>query len=124
MSVIRIQLFRRSFKPFCDLLREKGIEFTVRTPEPGRIMNSAEIVDILVGAGAVLTPLAVVVREWIRSSASRKLNITLTGRSATFVTEGFSEDQIKELLKEAQGMTVIDASKPTENEDRQLSSSS
>lgn len=107
---MRVNLFRNSYQPFCDILSREGIEFVqnkalmggYERKSDGGIFNSGMTVEIVMAA-TVVAALSKVLVAWIGSKSSRKVQI-----GDTFLAEGFSPEEVERLLEQARTITVID----------------
>ena len=106
ISNLQINLFKDSKEPFLTLLREHGLEYTKRLPQPGVIMASGDIVEIL-QAGTWVASLATVICAYLKNRRSRKVIIT-TKDNKIIHCEGLGQQEIESILKLSKDITVVD----------------
>jgi hypothetical protein len=111
MRSIEVHLFRNNYEPFCNDLRNAGIEFVPRPLQLGKIYAAGLSVDILCATAAVLAPVAAVLVAWIQSRQSRNVIITMNDNKIVHISQGMNADEIEELLKKARWLDVIDTRK-------------
>ncbi|MBE0425134.1 MAG: hypothetical protein IBX72_00605 [Nitrospirae bacterium] len=106
---IKIVTFRDSKESFLSLLDENNFLFIEQVPHPGVVMATGEIVEILkaVGAASIFPSLAAVAVQWLKARSSRKLMLQTKDKQIVHL-EGYSVQEVAELLKQAESLTVID----------------
>ena len=107
---MHIALFKGSRDSFIKALDESCIGYEELRAPPGQVMASGTMINIAQTA-AVLGPIAAVLVAWIKARASRKVILTLHDKRIIHL-EGYSVEQIKELLPQVDRGTAIDT-KPT-----------
>ena len=105
---MRVALFKDSRASFLRSLDEAGIPFEELKTTPGTIMASAAMV-IIAQTTAIAGAIATVLVAWLKGRASRKVILTLQDKTIIHV-EGYSVEQVRELLPLVASMTVIDTS--------------
>jgi hypothetical protein len=87
-----------------------GVEYTMRRPEPGRVMASGEWIVV---SGLLLHHAAKLLAAWLSHRTMRRLNVTLPdGRSV--LAEAPSVDEVERLMREGRQLMAMDASKTPE----------
>jgi hypothetical protein len=116
MDTLRIQVFKDSFRPIVNLLNEHQVPYEMRMARMGVPMNSGETIEIVkaVGNVAVWGALASVVVAFIRAKAGRKVIITTEDKTVVHA-EGYSVEQLAEVLKLAATVTAIDTGKRSDD---------
>lgn len=113
---MRIALFKDSRVSFLQDLSEADISFEELRPMPGSIMASATYVAVAQTA-AVASAVAAVLVTWLKARASRRVILTLKDKQIIQL-DGYSVEEVKELLNMTEVATVIDT-KPIDNESNQ-----
>ena len=113
---MRIALFKDSRVSFLQNLSEADISFEELRPMPGNIMASATYVAVAQTA-AVASAVAAVLVTWLKARASRRVILTLKDKQIIQL-DGYSVEEVKELLNMTEVATVIDT-KPIDNESNQ-----
>ena len=113
---MRIALFKDSRASFLQDLAESEIHFEELNPMPGKNMASATYITVAQTA-AVATSVAAVLVAWLKARASRKVILTLRDKQIVHL-EGYSVEEVKQLLNMTEVATVIDT-KPTDSESNQ-----
>lgn len=108
---MRVALFKDSRASFLEGLNDAGIPFEELKAAPGSVMASGATV-IIAQTGVIAGAVATVLVAWLKGRASRKVILTLQDRTIMHV-EGYSHDQVRELIPLVASMTVIDTS-PTD----------
>jgi hypothetical protein len=113
MDSIRVNVFRDSHDPFTQLLDQNDIEYYSVALNSYGPMNAGEMLEIVktVGNAALWPSLATVIVAFIRAQKSRKVIIT-TKDNKVFHAEGFSVEEISQILHEARSITAIDTKNP------------
>ncbi|HEY6874711.1 MAG TPA: hypothetical protein VI298_18480 [Geobacteraceae bacterium] len=113
MDSIRVHVFRDSHDPFTQLLDQNDIEYYGVALNSCGPMNAGEMLEIVktVGNAALWPSLATVIVAFIRARKSRKVMIT-TKDNKIFHAEGYSVEEISQILHEARSITAIDTKKP------------
>lgn len=105
-------------KSLLDDLTAAGIEYEIRLPRPGVIMNSGELVDLAKymkdHAGWAMAIAAVLV-AWIRAKSGRKVMVTRTDSSVVTQTEGLSVNEFAEVLKMSKEVIAVEGAKPSKD---------
>lgn len=105
---MRVALFKDSRASFLQGLEEVGIPFEELKAAPGSIMASGAMV-IIAQTAAIAGAIATVLVAWLKGRASRKIIFTLQDKTIIHV-EGYSLEQVRELIPLVASMTVIDTS--------------
>lgn len=110
---IRVHVFRDSCDPFTQLLVQHNIEYYGVALNSCGPMNAGEMLEIVktVGDAALWPSLATVIVAFIGARKSRKVMIT-TKDNKVFHAEGYSVEEISQILHEARSITAIDTKKP------------
>lgn len=103
---MRVALFKDSQASFLQALDEAGISYEERRPIPGQIMASGSMV-LIAQTAAITGSIATVLVAWIKARASRKIILTLQGNKVVHL-EGYTIEQVRELLPLVDHMTAID----------------
>lgn len=115
--MIRIDLFKDSERSFLHALDQAGIAYQRRTPQFGVILNSGLAVTIGAVAGSAATALATVLVAWLKARSSRKIIVTLESRG-TVQIEGYSVEQVRDLVPTITHLAAIDTRPPTDSPDQ------
>jgi hypothetical protein len=117
MDTLRIHVFKDSFRPVVELLNEHRVPYEMRMARMGVPMASGETIEIVkaVASAAMWGALATVVVAFIRAKAGRKVIITTEDKTIVHA-EGYSEEQLAEILKLAASMTAIDTGKRSDDQ--------
>ncbi len=105
---MRVALFKDSQASFLQALNEAGIPFEKLKAAPGSVMASGAMV-IIAQTVAIVGAIAPVLVAWLKGRASRKIILTLQDRTIIHV-EGYSLEQVRELIPLIASMAVIDTS--------------
>jgi len=113
MDSIRVHVFRDSYDPFTQLLDQNNIKYYGVALNSSGPMNAGEMLEIVktVGNATLWPSLASVIVAFIRARKSRKVTIT-TKDNKIFHAEGYSMEEISQILHEARSITAIDTEKP------------
>lgn len=109
---MRIALFKDSRDSFIKSLDDAGIGYEELRAPPGQIMASGTMITVAQTA-AILGPVAAVLVGWLKARASRKVILTLQDKRIVHL-EGYSVEQVKELLPLVDHGTVIDTKPPSD----------
>ena len=109
--MVRVALFKDSEASFLQALEEAGIAYEKAQPRVGSVMAAGALVTMAQTA-AVAGPVAGVLVAWLKARASRKVILSLRGNKVVYL-EGYSVQQVKELLPQVEHMSVVDT-KPSE----------
>ena len=90
---------------FCKMLDEVGVTHTLRPPI-GTSRRASGAVQIATDIPSWAAAVASVLDTWIRSSSSRKVNVTTN--SIQVVSVGMTLDEIERLLRVSKSIAVID----------------
>lgn len=105
---MRVALFKDSQASFLQGLNEAGIPFEELKAASGSVMASGAMV-IIAQTVAIAGAIAPVLVAWLKGRASRKIILTLQDRTIIHV-EGYSLEQVRELIPLIASMTAIDTS--------------
>lgn len=113
MDSIQVHVFRDSRDSFTQLLDQNDIGYYGVALNSYGPMNAGEILEIVkaVGNAALWPSLATVIVAFIRVRKTRKVIIT-TKNNMIFHAEGYSVEEISQILHEARSITAIDTKKP------------
>lgn len=103
---MRIALFKDSRDSFIKALDDASIGYEELRARPGQVMASGTMIAVAQTA-AVLGPIAAVLVAWLRARGSRKVILTLQDKRIVHL-EGYSVEQVKELLPLVDHGTAID----------------
>lgn len=110
---------------FIDALDEASIQYEVHRFRgvPGMVMNSTgeaiEIIKAAATAAPITTAVAYVLATWIKSRASRCAKITTQQNKVLHIeAQGYSPDQLAELLATAKDIMVLDTEKSEKKDQR------
>lgn len=97
---------------FNSALDDAGIEYEQQSPrlQPGVIMNASGDVLQLIGHAIPWASVATVLVAWLRARASRKIMVT-TKDKRVFHVEGYSVEEVGQILTQAREVTIIDTKK-------------
>lgn len=111
---MRIALFKNSEASFIRALDEAGVIYEARALNSGAVMAAGTIIEVL---QTIATPgaIAAVFVAWQKARASRKIILTLHGNRVVHL-EGYSVEQVKELVPLIDHMAAIDT-RPEEKPD-------
>lgn len=108
---MRIALFKDSRASFIHALDEASITYEELKGHPGKVMASGAMIAVAQTA-AVAGPIAAVLIAWLKARASRKIILTLQDKRIVHL-EGYSVEQVKELLPLVDHVTAIDTESHT-----------
>lgn len=111
---MRIALFKDSRVSFLQSLTESEINFEELKHMPSGIMASAIYITV-----AVSSAVAAVLVAWLKSRASRKVILTLKDKQVVHL-EGYSVEEVKQLLNMTEVATVIDTNSTSNESDHSL----
>ena len=103
---MRVALFKDSQALFLQALDEADISYEELRPMPGQVMASGSMV-LIAQTAAIAGSIATVLVAWIKARASRKIILTLQGNKVIHL-EGYTAEQVRELLPLVEHMTAID----------------
>lgn len=103
---MRIALFKDSVASFLRALTAAGIPHEELRSEPGHVMAAGTLIAVAQTA-AFAGPIATVLVTWLKGRASRKVILTLRNRTIVHL-EGYSVDQVRELLPLVEHASVVD----------------
>ena len=103
---MRVVLFKDSEATFLQALDNADIAYEKVLPRVGSVMAAGTLVTVAQTA-AVAGPVAGVLVAWLRARASRKVILSLHGNKVVHL-EGYSVQQVKELLPQVEHMSVVD----------------
>jgi hypothetical protein len=109
---VRIALFKDSRESFTQALDDANVAYEELRAPPGQVMASGTMIAVAQTA-AVLGPIAAVLVAWLKSRASRKVILTLHDKRIVHL-EGYSVEQVKELLPLVDHGTAIDTKPPSD----------
>lgn len=109
---MRIALFKDSRESFLQALDDGSIRYEELRAPPGQVMASGAMIAVAQTA-AVLGPIAAVLVAWLKARASRKVVLTLHDKRIVHL-EGYSVEQVKELLPLVDHGAAIDTKPPTD----------
>lgn len=110
METIKVCVFKESIQPISDLLNKEGLVWSRRSYPNGVIINSSEILDVVLN-GAAWVSLATVLDAFIKAKHGRKIIIT-TKDNKVIHAEGMDHKEFENLLKQAVSVMAIDPNKP------------
>lgn len=103
---MRIALFKDSHASFVQTLNDVGVPYEELEAQPGRIMASSTMI-VIAQTAAIAGAVATVLVAWLKARASRKIILTLSDNKIVHL-EGYSVEQVRELLPLVEHATVID----------------
>lgn len=103
---MHLALFKDSHESFCEALADGGIPYEELRAAPGQIMASGTMIAIA-QTTAMAGAFAAVLVAWLKARASRKVILTLHDKTIVHL-EGYSVEQVRELLPMVDHGTVID----------------
>jgi hypothetical protein len=110
-SILIVHVLAGGDDPFCQMLDEAGISYS-RDPKPcGIVMDAGDTIRIaadLAPHAVWATALASVLKAWIKSRNSRKVNFTTKDNEVIHAFEGMTPDEIERLLRTSKSIMVID----------------
>ncbi|GAA4871083.1 effector-associated constant component EACC1 [Luteimonas vadosa] len=109
---MRIALFKDSDESFTRALDDAGVPYAELKAPPGQVMAAGTMIAVAQTA-AVAGPVAAVLVAWLKARASRKVILTLLDKRIVHL-EGYSVDQVKELLPLVDHGTAIDTQPPAD----------
>lgn len=107
---MRIALFKDSRESFIKALDEADVAYEELRAPPGQVMASGAMITVAQTA-AVAGSVAAVLVAWLKARASRKVILTLRDKRIVHI-EGYSVEQVKELLPSVDHGTAIDTEPP------------
>ena len=107
---MRIALFKDSKESFVQALDEAGVSYEELNVPPGQVMASGAMI-VVAQTAAVAGSIAAVLVAWLKARASRKVILTLHDKRIVHL-EGYSVEQVKELLPFVDHGTAIDTKPP------------
>ncbi|ANX03266.1 effector-associated constant component EACC1 [Immundisolibacter cernigliae] len=107
---MRIALFKDSRESFIQALDGAGVAYEELRAPPGQVMAAGTMIAVAQTA-AVAGPIAAVLVAWLKARASRKVILTLHDKRIVHL-EGYSVEQVKELLPLVDHGTAIDTKPP------------
>lgn len=110
VETLRVDLFKASYRPFTQLLRDSDIEYTDRMPPIGVPLNIGFGLDVIIKDSAAWAALATVVCTYLKNRRGRKVIIT-TRDNTVIHTEGLSEAEIVRFLERARSIAAIETSR-------------
>ena len=108
---MRIVLFKDSRESFIQALGETGVAYEELRILPGQVMASGTMIAVA-QTTAVAGSIATVLVAWLKARASRKVILTLHDKRIVHL-EGYSVEQVKELLPLVDHGTAIDTKPPS-----------
>lgn len=102
-----ISLVGKHSKTLLEDFDTAGVEYEMRHPQPGVIMNAGDAVRL---AEAAISAATVVIVAWIKYAPTRKVMITLPDHKIV-QAEGRSVAEVEQLLRAAKQVMVMDAKK-------------
>ena len=103
---MRIALYKDSQASFLRALDAAAISYEEIRPMPGQVVASGTVV-VVAQTAAIAGSIATVLVAWIKARASRKIILTLQGNRVVQL-EGYTVEQVQELLSSVEHMTAID----------------
>jgi hypothetical protein len=100
-----IKLIGKSSKTLLEDFDAAGIEYEMRPPQPGVIMNSGDTVKI---AEIAIPAVATVIIAWMKCAPTRKVMITQKDNTV-LQAEGRSVADVEQLLISAKTIMAMDA---------------
>jgi hypothetical protein len=113
-ETLRIQLFKNGSRELFHMLAAQSIPMDMKRSDPGTIMASGEVIEIIkvVGGVSLIPSIALIVIQWMKNKASRKIMIQ-TKKKEIVEIQGMSIDEVTKLLEIAESVTAIQT-KPDE----------
>jgi len=108
---MKITLVGKNTKTLLEDFDSAQIEYAIQYPQPGVIMNSGEVVQILEIA---IPAVAAVIVAWLKYAPTRKVMITQKDNTI-LQAEGRSVAEVETLLISAKTIMALDAKKPDSN---------
>lgn len=108
---MRVSLFKDSHASFLQALDDAGLQYEEIKPVPGQILASGTMV-VIAQTAAIAGSIATVLVAWLKARSSRKIFITLED-NRSIQLEGYSIQQLEQLLPLVKQMSAIDT-KPAE----------
>ncbi|MDF2183119.1 hypothetical protein [Neptuniibacter sp. CAU 1671] len=112
MDVLPIHVFKHSFKPILNLLKENGIQYQMREIRAGEIIASAGVIEIILNA-TMWVSLASVIIAFIKAKNGREVMIT-TKDNKIIHAKGLDSKQLQAVLEQAKDIKAIDTGKERE----------
>lgn len=106
MAVLEIHVFKSSFQPVTALLREEGLNWSMKQQRSGEILASSGILEVALNASAWASIAAVLI-AFIKARNGRKVIIT-TKEHKTIHVEGLSAKELEKLLEKTAWISAID----------------
>ena len=116
---MRVALFKDSQASFLKDLDDAGVTYEELGVSPGQVMASGTMI-VIAQTAAIAGAMATVLVAWLKARASRKVVLTLHDKTI-FHLEGYSVEQVRELLPLVDHGAVIDT-KPAEQSNNSLKS--
>jgi len=118
-EIIKVHLFKHGGKEFFRLLGEEKVPIQLKRHEPGTIIASGEIIEIVkvVGGLSIAPSLAAVIVQWLKNRASRKIMVQ-TKDNVVVNVEGQDADKekLQELLEIAYSVSAIQTEPDKDND--------
>lgn len=103
---MRIALFKDSQASFLHALNDAGVPYEEHRIAPGQVMANCAMITVAQTA-AIAGAVATVLVAWLKARASRKVILTLHDKRIVHL-EGYSVEQVRELLPQVDHGTAID----------------
>ena len=118
-EIIKLHLYKHGGKEFFRLMSEGNIPIQLKRHNPGTVMASGEIIEIVkvVGGLSIAPSLAAVIVQWLKNKATRKIMIQ-TKDNVVVSLEGQDADRkkLEELLEVAYSVSAIQT-QPDQDDD-------
>lgn len=113
---MRVSLFKDSHASFLQALDDAGLQYEEIKPVPGQILASGAMV-VVAQTAAIAGSIATVLVAWLKARSSRKIFVTLEDNRSVQL-EGYSVQQVEQLLPLVRQMSAIDTKSAAEPVDR------
>ncbi len=117
MDELELQITVPEALEFREALEANGVQYVDRTPrpKPGQILASAVEILSVAGDTAPYAIIATVIIAWVRANSKRKVTFMQKDYSHfQFDAQGYSVEEIEQLLKEARTVVMVDPRKKHE----------
>jgi hypothetical protein len=103
---MRVALFKDSEASFLQALEDADISYEKLSPPRDTVMAAGTMV-VIAQTAAIAGSVATVLVAWVKARASRKVILTIQGNKVVHL-EGYTVEQVKELLPLVAHMAAID----------------
>ena len=109
-EIVKLHFFKHGGEEFFRLMKEENIPIQLKRHDPGTIVASGEIIEIVkvVGGLSIAPSLAAVIVQWLKNKASRKITVqTKDNVIVNIEGQDIEKEKLQELLDVAYSVSVI-----------------